>query len=153
MRVRSSRRKWRRNCRQFSSHRPVRGGDAWHGTCSLLPAMKSKRTWIWITLGLGMIFVGCNGLARMEYFCSECATDRVTLQLCLPKNKPVVTFYSLETASQFTTLKRAVEPARCEHRWVFANGKGGSFIRAEGAAARRERLRLLDNQGVVTSAS
>jgi len=115
--------------------------------------MKSKRTWIWITLGVMVIFVGCNGLARMDYFCSECATDRYALQICLPKNKPVLTFYSLETPSQFTTIKRSVEPARCEHRWVLASGKGGAFITTEGAEARRDRLRLLDNQGIVTSVS
>src|SRR5262245_19016140 len=89
----------------------------------------------------------------MDYFCSECATDRIALQLCLPKNQPLLTFYSLETPSQFTTIKRSVEPARCEHRWVFASGKGGSFIRAEGAELRRTRLRQLDNQGMVTSAA
>lgn len=115
--------------------------------------MKSRRTWIAIAAGLAVIFVGCNGLARMDYFCSECATDRTALQVCLPKNRAILTFYSLETPSQFTTMKRAVEPARCEHRWVFASGKGGAFIKAEGAEARRDRLRLMDNQGIVTSAS
>jgi hypothetical protein len=43
--------------------------------------MKSRRTWIWIAASLATIFVGCNGLARMDYFCSLCATDRIALQL------------------------------------------------------------------------
>jgi hypothetical protein len=114
--------------------------------------MRRSRAWIAAAAGLAVIFVGCNGLARMEYFCSECATDRYALQLCLPKNRPILTLYSLETPSQFTTIKRSVEPARCEHRWVFASGKGGSFIQAKGSEARRDRLRLMDNQGIVTSA-
>ena len=115
--------------------------------------MKSRRTWIWITLGLGVIFAGCNGLAKMDYFCSLCATDRTTLQLCAPTNRPLITFYSLETPNHFTAMKRAVEPARCDHAWTFAAGKGGAFIKAEGAASRRQAWRDMDSQGLVTSAS
>jgi hypothetical protein len=89
----------------------------------------------------------------MEYFCSLCATDRVALQLCVPMSRPVITFYSLETPTHFTSMKRAVEPARCDHAWVFASGKGGAFIRAQGAAARRATLLEMDAQGLVTSAS
>lgn len=115
--------------------------------------MKSKRTWIWLALALLVIFTGCNGLAKMDYFCTLCATDRTALQLCVPTNRPLITFYSMEMPTHFTSMKRAVEPARCDHAWTFATGKGGGFIKAEGAASRRQTLRDMDSQGLVTSAS
>src|SRR5262245_51291475 len=117
------------------------------------PVVKSRKPWVALGLGALVIFVGCHGLAKMDYFCSECATDRTALQLCLPKNRVVLTIYSMETPSQATAIKRSVEPGRCDHRWVFAAGRGGWFIRAEGAESRRTRLRQLDNQGLVASAA
>lgn len=115
--------------------------------------MKRSRTWIWVFLAIAFMFVGGNGFSRMEYFCSECATDRYALQVCLPMNRAILTLYSLETPSPFTAMKRAVEPGRCEHRWVYASGKGGLFIKPDGAEPRRKTLTAMNNLGVVNSAS
>jgi hypothetical protein len=115
--------------------------------------MRRSRLWIGVAVALAFIFAGCNGLAAMDYFCSECATDRREVQLCLPKNRRLVTLYGMETPTVFTAMKRAVEPGRCPHRWVFASGKGGGFIDAKGAESRRTLLLALHNLGVVDSAS
>lgn len=115
--------------------------------------MKSRRPWLVLAGCLTVIFVGCNGLARMNYFCSECATDCCDLQVCLPKNRRLLTLCSLQTPTPFTSIKRSVEPGPCPHRWVYAFGQGGGFIRGAGAEARRTLLQAMDKQGVVTSAS
>lgn len=114
---------------------------------------KSPFLWSVIGLCLAVIFLGCNGLARMTYFCSECAADCCDLQVCLPKNRRLLTLYSLETPTTFTAIKRSVEPGRCPHRWIYAAGQGGSFINGAGAEARRTLLQAMDRQGVVTAAS
>jgi len=115
--------------------------------------MKSRRSWLVLAASLAVIFVGCNGLARMNYFCSECATDCLDLQVCLPKNRRILTLYSLQTPTTLTAIKRSVEPGPCHHKWVYALGQGGWFIKGEGAEARRTMLQAMEKQGVVTSAS
>lgn len=115
--------------------------------------MRRSRLWMGIAVGLVFIFVGCNGLAAMDYFCSECATDRREVQLCLPGNRRLLTLCGMETPTVFTAIKRMVEPGRCPHRWVFASGKGGRFIDAKGAESRRTLLLALHNLGVVESAA
>lgn len=115
--------------------------------------MKSRRPWLVLAGSLAVIFAGCNGLARMNYYCSECATDCCDLQVCLPKNRRILTLYSLQTPTTFTAIKRTVEPGPCPHKWVYAVGQGGWFIKGAGAEARRTLLQAMDTQGVVTSAS
>jgi len=114
--------------------------------------MRRRRLWIGIGVGVAFMFVGCNGLAAMNYFCSECGTDRDEIQLCLPKNRRLVTIYGWETPTVFTAMKRVVEPGPCKHRWVYASGRGGSFIDPAGAAPRRHLLVAMHNLGIVESA-
>ncbi|HKS16440.1 MAG TPA: hypothetical protein VJU16_03955 [Planctomycetota bacterium] len=115
--------------------------------------MRRSRAWIVVAASLAVIFVGCNGLARMTYYCSECATDCCDLQVCLPKNRKLFTLYSLETPTPFAAIRRSVEPGPCPHRWVYARGQGGWFIDGKGLEARRTLLQAMEKQGVVTAAS
>lgn len=115
--------------------------------------MTTRKSWIRLAAVILLFFVGCNGIAGMDYFCSECAVDQNEIQFCLPGNRTVVTAYIWRKPTAFTALVRAADPEPCRHRWIFAAGKGGLFIQPVGADARRVTLRAMEKLALVTRAS
>lgn len=115
--------------------------------------MNRRKRWIRILVVLVLFFAGCQGIAGMDYFCSECATDQNEIQFCLPVNRPVLTLYLWRKPTEFTSLVRAAHPEPCEHRWVFASSRGGLFVQSNGADARRRLLKEMEKAAIVTSAS